>query len=119
MPPTSPPSSPGPAQTLDEALIYWDMTGGRGGSVTTLDDRLAEIFTRYAPDYPASHAMRRADPALIDTVHVIQTRMVLASTRLEFLGGFVGKVRVCGATSRSCGQRIGYELHRSGLGAHV
>lgn len=75
---------PRPRPDLDEALIYCDMTGGRDGSVTTVDDRLADIFTRYAPDHPVSHAMRRAAPALIDTVHVIQTRMVLASTRLEF-----------------------------------
>jgi hypothetical protein len=72
-----------PRPDLDEALIYCDMTGGRDGSVTTVDDRLAEIFSRYAPDHPVSHAMRRAEPALIDTVHVIQARMALASARLQ------------------------------------
>jgi putative nucleotidyltransferase with HDIG domain len=71
-----------PRPDLDEALIYCDMTGGRDGSVTTVDDRLAEIFSRYAPEHPVTHAMRRAAPALIDTVHVIQARMALASTRL-------------------------------------
>lgn len=72
-----------PRPDLDEALIYCDMTGGRDGIVTTVHDRLAEIFSRYAPDHPVSHAMRRASPALIDTVQVIRARMVLASTRLD------------------------------------
>lgn len=70
-----------PRPDLDEALIYCDMTSGPQGSVTTIDARLAEIFARYAPDHPVSHAIRRAAPALVETVHVIQARMALAATR--------------------------------------
>ena len=70
-----------PRHDLDEALIYCDMTSGPTGALTTVDARLAEIFARYAPDHPASHAIRRAEGALIQTVHVIQARMALDSTR--------------------------------------
>lgn len=38
-----------PRRDLEEALIYCDMTGGRDGSVTTVDERLAESLVRYAP----------------------------------------------------------------------
>jgi|SRR5580658_1512511 putative nucleotidyltransferase with HDIG domain len=72
-----------PRPDLDEALIYCDMTGGRDGVVTTVDDRLAEIFSRYAPDHPVTHAMRHAAPALTGTVHVIQARMALATARSD------------------------------------
>jgi len=70
-----------PRPDLDEALIYCDMTGGRDGTVTTVDARLAEIFSRYDPDHPVNHAIRRAEAALVETVHVIQARMALATTR--------------------------------------
>lgn len=70
-----------PRPDLDEALIYCDMTSGPKGTVTTVDARLAEIFSRYAPDHPVSHAIKRAAPALVETVHVIQARMALATTR--------------------------------------
>lgn len=70
-----------PRPDLDEALIYCDMTSGPHGTVTTVDARLAEIFSRYAPDHPVSHAIRRAAPTLVETVHVIQARMALAATR--------------------------------------
>lgn len=79
-----------PRPDLDEALIYCDMTSGPTGAVLTVDARLAEIFSRYAPDHPVSHAIRRAEGALIETVHVIQAKMALASTRrlqLAAVGG--------------------------------
>src|SRR6185437_9921380 len=79
-----------PRPDLDEALIYCDMTGGPDGSVTTVDARLSEIFSRYAPDHPVSHAIKRAAPALVDTVHVIQARMALAMTRRQQLVAAVG-----------------------------
>ncbi len=79
-----------PRPDLDEALIYCDMTGGPDGSVTTVDARLDEIFTRYAPDHPVSQAIGRAAPALVDTVHVIQARMALAMTRRQQLVAAVG-----------------------------
>lgn len=70
-----------PRPDLDEALIYCDMTSSPDGTVTTVDARLAEIFFRYAPDHPVSHAIKRAAPTLTETVHVIQARMALATTR--------------------------------------
>jgi HD domain len=70
-----------PHPDLDEALIYCDMTASPNGALTTVDVRLAEIFARYAPDHPVSHAIRRAAPALVDTVHVVQARVALATTR--------------------------------------
>lgn len=70
-----------PRPDLDEALIYCDMTSDPYGAVTTVDARLAEIFSRYAPDHPVSHAIRRAAPALAETVNVIRARMALAATR--------------------------------------
>src|SRR6185437_7489286 len=79
-----------PRPDLDEALIYCDMTSGPTGAVITVDARLAEIFFRYAPDHPVSHAIRRAAPALVDTVHVIQARMALAMTRRQQLVAAVG-----------------------------
>jgi len=79
-----------PRPDLDEALIYCDMTSGPNGALTTVDARLAEIFARYAPDHPVSHAIRRAAPALVDTVHVIQARVALATTRRLQLAAAVG-----------------------------
>ncbi len=79
-----------PRPDLDEALIYCDMTGGPDGTVTTVDARLAEIFTRYAPDHPVSHAIKRAAPALVDTVHVVQARMALAMTRRLQVAAAIG-----------------------------
>src|SRR5215469_9346605 len=70
-----------PRPDLDEALIYCDMTSDPDGAMTTVDARLAEIFSRYAPDHPVSHAIKRAAPQLAETVHVIQARMALAATR--------------------------------------
>ncbi len=66
---------------LDEALINCDMTGGPDGSVTTVEARLNEILTRYAPDHAVSHAIRQAAPTLVGSAHVVQTRMAIA-TRL-------------------------------------
>jgi hypothetical protein len=72
-----------PRPDLDEALIYCDMTGGPDGTVMTVDARLAEIFSRYAPDHPVTHAIRHSAPTLVDSVHVVQARMALATRRLQ------------------------------------
>ncbi len=72
-----------PRPDLDEALIYCDMTGGPDGTVMTVDARLAEIFSRYAADYPVTHAIRQSAPTLVDSVHVVQARMALATRRLQ------------------------------------
>ena len=72
-----------PRPDLDEALIYCDMTGGPDGTVMTVDARLAEIFSRYAADHPVTHAIRQAAPTLVDSVHVVQARLALATRRLQ------------------------------------
>jgi hypothetical protein len=72
-----------PRPDLDEALIYCDMTGGPDGTVMTVHARLAEIFSRYAAGHPVTHAIRQAAPALVDSVHVVQARMALATRRLH------------------------------------
>ena len=79
-----------PRPDLDEALIYCDMTGGPDGTLMTVDARLAEIFSRYAADHPVAHAIKRAAPALVDTVHVVQARMALANARQRQLVAAVG-----------------------------
>lgn len=79
-----------PRPDMEEALIYCDMTGGRDGIVTTIDGRLAEILGRYPAGHPVHRAIRRATPALIDTVHVIQARVALASTRQLQLAAAIG-----------------------------
>jgi hypothetical protein len=72
-----------PRPDLDEALIYCDMTGGPDGTVMTVDARLAEIFSRYAADHPVTHAIRQSAPTLVDSVHVVQARMALATRRVQ------------------------------------
>ena len=53
--------------------------------MTTVDARLAEIFSRYAADHPVTHAIRQAAPELVDSVHVVQARMALATRRLHLV----------------------------------
>jgi putative nucleotidyltransferase with HDIG domain len=79
-----------PRPDLDEALIYCDMTSSPTGSLITVDARLAEISSRYAPDHPVSRAISRARPALVDSVHVVQARIALAATRRLQLAAVAG-----------------------------
>lgn len=53
---------------LSDALIYCDLTTGADGQRLSIDQRLADIRARYAPDHPVSKAMATAAPELIAAV---------------------------------------------------
>ncbi|HUZ27494.1 MAG TPA: HD domain-containing protein [Streptosporangiaceae bacterium] len=50
---------------LADALIYCDMTTGPDGQRMTVEQRLADIGTRYGPGDPVSQAITRSAPLLI------------------------------------------------------
>lgn len=48
------------------AVLWWaDMTTGPRGADVTVEDRLAEIQTRYGPDHLVTRFVRRARPVLL------------------------------------------------------
>jgi hypothetical protein len=57
-----------PDRTLLDALTYADMTTGPTGDRVTIDRRLDEILTRYAPDHEVHRSVERASPALRSAV---------------------------------------------------
>jgi predicted hydrolase (HD superfamily) len=52
------------ARGLSDALIYCDMTTGPRGQSVTLEERFAEIRSRYGPDHVVTHALARSSPEL-------------------------------------------------------
>ena len=53
---------------LADALIYCDMTTGPQGQRMTIEQRLAEIGSRYGPDHVVSCALARSAPELVAAV---------------------------------------------------
>jgi hypothetical protein len=60
---------------LTDALIYCDMTTGPDGQHLSVDQRLAEIRTRYGPDDPVSRALVRSAPQLTSAVMRVQRKL--------------------------------------------
>src|SRR5262245_24912612 len=53
---------------VTDALAYADMTTGPRGQRFTVDERIAEIFTRYPPEHPVHRTIRRSTPILREYV---------------------------------------------------
>jgi hypothetical protein len=66
---------PPPPRGLAEALTYCDMTTSPDGHQLTVDDRLAEIGTRYGPGHVVTRSIERSSPALVVSAARVQRRM--------------------------------------------
>jgi predicted hydrolase (HD superfamily) len=51
-------------RVLSDALIYCDMTTGPDGQRMTVEQRLADIRSRYGPSHPVTRALARSSPQL-------------------------------------------------------
>jgi hypothetical protein len=56
---------------LSDAIIYADMTTSPDGEPVEVEQRLAEILTRYGDDHVVARSMREASPLIINSVRVI------------------------------------------------
>lgn len=65
---------------LADALIYCDMTTGPDGRRLSVEQRVEEIRSRYAPDHPVSRALAHTAPELTRAVRRIQHRLAKASS---------------------------------------
>jgi hypothetical protein len=68
-----------PSPRLLNALIYCDLTAGVDGSTVDVDERLAEILTRYPPDHVVHRSITRSAPILRDAA--LSICRSLAATR--------------------------------------
>lgn len=68
---------PGPP-ALTEALIYCDMTTGPDGTHLTVEQRLAEIKTRYGPGHLVTRFIEAASPRLLEAVHKVAGQLQMA-----------------------------------------
>ncbi|WP_432945848.1 HD domain-containing protein [Kribbella sp. CA-253562] len=60
-----------PAPRLLNALIYCDLTAGVDGSTVDVDQRLAEILTRYPPEHVVHRSITRSAPILRDAARTV------------------------------------------------
>ena len=58
-----------------DALTYADLTTGPRGQPMTVEARLAEILTRYAPGHVVHQSIGRAQPNLLATVRRVEQRL--------------------------------------------
>ena len=65
--------APAPFDLL-ETLTFADMTTARDGSSTSIDDRLKEVFERYAPNDAVYRAVARSEPSLRGSVARVRAR---------------------------------------------
>jgi hypothetical protein len=61
---------------VSDALWFADMTTGPDGSSVTVEERLAEIGTRYGPDDPVTRFWRRARPELVAAIRRTEEALV-------------------------------------------
>ena len=61
-----------------DALTYCDMTSGPGGELLTLDERLAEIVTRYGPGHLVTESIQAATRYLREAVARAEQRYAVA-----------------------------------------
>jgi hypothetical protein len=69
---------PAPAQKLNDALAYCDMTTTPTGDVVAVHDRISEIKERYGPHNVVTRFMRKAEPCLVSSVVRTDRRLFLA-----------------------------------------
>lgn len=64
-----------PPPDLEKALIYCDMTADPTGQPVTVEERIADIYTRYDDNHPVTHATRRSEPWLVGATHAITRQL--------------------------------------------
>jgi hypothetical protein len=69
---------PRPDDVLLSALTYCDMTSAADGEPTDVDQRLAEIFTRYPEGHVVHRAITKSAPGLRAATHEISERLRLS-----------------------------------------
>jgi putative nucleotidyltransferase with HDIG domain len=60
---------------VTDALTYADMTTGPRGQRFTVDERIAEILTRYPPEHAVHRTIRRSAPILREYVRRVEARL--------------------------------------------
>ena len=70
---------------LADALIYCDMTTGPDGQRMSVEQRLDEIRSRYAPDHPVSRTLAYTAPELTRAVRRVQRRLARARSARNVL----------------------------------
>jgi putative nucleotidyltransferase with HDIG domain len=75
---------PQEAAELRQALTYCDMTTGPDGTHLHVNDRLAEIHSRYGPEHLVSRSIAKATPCITAAVESITGR--LADVRAAGIG---------------------------------
>ncbi|MEV5574447.1 HD domain-containing protein [Spirillospora sp. NPDC052269] len=60
---------------LTEALIYCDMTTSPSGDYLPVEQRLAEILSRYGDGHLVTRSITRSSPVLIDAVHRVSAEL--------------------------------------------
>jgi hypothetical protein len=70
-----------PPQDLLDALVLLDMTTSPSGQQVSVDDRLAEILSRYEPSDPVFRAVSRSGSSLRESAARAVARLQLADVR--------------------------------------
>ena len=76
---------PLPDAETHELLTYCDMTTGSRGERLTIDERLADIFTRYEPDDVVHRSTKRAEDDLRSIVARVGRRLMVSPSRARSL----------------------------------
>jgi putative nucleotidyltransferase with HDIG domain len=74
---------------VTDALAYADMTTGPAGQRFTVDERIAEILTRYQPGHPVHRAISTSAPVLRDYCRRVEARLRSAGAAGEHRVGRV------------------------------
>jgi hypothetical protein len=70
---------------LADALTYCDMVTGPDGQELSVEQRLAEIRTRYGPDDPVSRALARSAPQLTGAVTRVRRKLAKSTSAPRML----------------------------------
>jgi putative nucleotidyltransferase with HDIG domain len=72
-----------PSSELLDALAYCDLSTAVDGVPTTVDERLAEILTRYPADHVVHRSIQRSAPSLRRAVRNVQERVSRSSVEVR------------------------------------
>ncbi|WP_434056322.1 HD domain-containing protein [Georgenia wangjunii] len=72
---------PADRSVVADALTYADMTTGPSGQSVVVEDRLAEILTRYPAGHPVHEAISIASPQIIAAVTSVEIRLAARRPR--------------------------------------
>ncbi|WP_431897604.1 HD domain-containing protein [Nonomuraea sp. bgisy101] len=71
---------------LVEAITFCDMTTSPDGLPVKVEDRLAEISSRYGPEHLVTGTIQKATPCILSAVRTVRERLDSADVRLAFAG---------------------------------